>query len=311
MAKAKKSSRIYFTKVIATASGDAFIAGHMQDQGSDPTFTRFMKAGDAGWGHIGDLGAVVYAAVPINVENSPRPWIAIIGQQGPLRLYKPGQQPVDIDVSLKDTTSDIEGMCSASDGLYVCGGQRQVMRYSDDKWHNEDEGLFEKFDGTNDTTLFSIAEVAPGILIAVGSRGFITCREQGAAWKTLDSGTNLYLHCIIPAGDGGAWVSGDGGTLLKIPADMVSIQDCSAPELSRRKFGSLALYKGALYVTAVDSLLVLQPGRPMEKVQGPFKPGSEFHCVSGAGDYLWVTGDEHVYRLGPDGWQYFLCLDNA
>lgn len=305
------NARIYFTKAVATSTGDAFLAGHVQDQGQDPTFTRFAKAGDAGWVHLGDLGAVAYGAIAVPVAQSPRPWIAVLGRDGPLRLYKPGQQPADIDIPRKDKTAVFEGLCAASDGLYVCGGQRQVLRFADDQWQSVDQGLFTKFDGSNDCSLFSIAELAPGRLLVVGSKGFMACRVNGGAWKTLDSGTNLDLHCVLAAGDGSAWVSGDGGTLLKVAADLASVQDCSAPELSRRSFDSLALYQGALYVTAFNELLVWAPGQAPDKVQAPFKAGSEFHSVNAAGDYLWVTGDEHAYRLGPKGWQYFQCPDNV
>lgn len=306
----KKSSRIYFTQAVATASGDAFLAGHMQDQESEPTFTRFFKVGDAGWGHLGDLGAVAYAAVGVPVENAPRPWIAVLGRDGPLRLYKPGQPPVDRDIPNQDKSAWFEGMCPATDGLYVCGGQRQVLRFANDQWQPVDQGLFVKFDGSNDCALFAIAEASPGCLIAVGSGGLITCRAQGGAWKTLDSGTNLDLHCIVPAGDGGAWVGGDGGTLLKIAPDLGSVQDCSVSHVSTRTFDSLALHKGTLYVAAFNAVLMVQPGKALEEVKGPFKKGSEFHAVSAAGDYVWATGDEHAYRLDSDGWKYYQCPDN-
>jgi hypothetical protein len=306
-----KKSKIYFTQVVAIATGDAFLAGHVQEQGSEPTFTRFAKAGDAGWAHLGDLGTVVYATVAIPVAGAPRPWVAALGREGLLRIYKPGQQPVDRDVPLSDKSSYLEGICVASDGIYVCGGQKQVSRLANDQWSSVDQGLFEKYNRKNGSSLYSIAEVSAGVLVAVGTQGLVACRVNDGAWQVLDPGTNVDLHCVIPSDDGGAWIAGDGGTLLKLSADRATWTDHADHGVSTQSFDDLSEHHGTLYITGFDQVLSLAPGATLQVEPVPFSKTIEFHNLSAAGDYLWVTGDEHVHRLGPEGWKYFLCPDNA
>ncbi|MFO0696560.1 MAG: hypothetical protein U0230_23530 [Polyangiales bacterium] len=313
MAKRKskaKSARIYFTQVVSTPSGKAFLAGHMQDQGSEPTFTRFVRADDSGFVHLGDLGAVACAATAIPIEGAPAPGIAVIGRQGPLRIYAPGKPPTDVDVPLRDRTADFLGLCASSDGLLVCGDQRQVLRYADDRWSPIDEGLFEAFDGANPSTLHAIAEVAGGMLVVVGSKGFAARRGSDGAWQRIDVGVAVDLRCVIAPGDGSAWIGGDDGTLLRLDVERGVVTE-RAEKTTSRSFESLALRERTLFVAASEALWARSEGGRLEKVEGPFLEGSEFHAVSAAGPYLWATGDEHAYRLGPDGWKHFLCPDNA
>jgi hypothetical protein len=305
-----RSSKLYFTQVVATPSGDAFLAGNALDQGSEPTFTRFAKAGDSGWVHLGDLGAVVYAATAMPTPDSPRPSVLALGREGPLRIFRPGQPPTDMPVTLKDKSAYFESLCVASDGIYICGGQRQIAHRVSDKWNWVDQGLFTKFDGTNDCSLFSIAELADSVLIVVGTRGFVAVREPAAGWRQLDVGTNVDLHCAIASGDGGAWICGDSGTLIRLTADRQSWVDESDLSLSTHGFDGLALLKGTLYITAFDKVLALERGKHLAAASGPKADGAEFHSISAAGDFLWVTGDERAYRLGPAGWNSFLCPDN-
>ncbi len=129
-----RSSKLYFTQVVATPSGDAFLVGHALEQGSEPTFTRFAKAGDSGWVHLGDLGVVVYAAAATPTPDSPRPSILALGREGPLRVFRPGQAPIDMPVTLKDRSTYFESLCVASDGIYICGGQRQIAHRVSDRW---------------------------------------------------------------------------------------------------------------------------------------------------------------------------------
>lgn len=307
---ATTSSKLYFPHVVATPSGDAFLVGHPVGQGSEPTFTRFAKAGESGWAHLGDLGAVVCAATSMHTPGSPRPSVLALGRDGPLRIFTPGRPPADVAIAPKDR-SYFEGICAASEGVYVCGGQRQIAHWASGNWNWVDEGLFVKFDGTNDCTLLAIADLADGVLLTVGSGGFAALRLRGGAWQVLDTGTNVDLHCLAIAGDGGAWVGGDGGTLLRLHADRQTWSDVSDHTVSTRSFDSLALLDGTLYIAAFDRLLALAPQQRLVQASGPVRAGAEFHSVSAAGSYLWATGDEHVHRFGPDGWRYFLCPDNV
>ncbi|MDE2048703.1 MAG: hypothetical protein KGJ44_09860 [Betaproteobacteria bacterium] len=306
----------YFTTVVALTEGDCFIAGHLTKQASEPNFTRLDMVRGGQWLQLGALKDVLYGATAAPTADHARLSVVALGREGAMRVFRPGQQPAELAVPRKDKTGYLEGLCVASDGaLIVCGSQNEVLRYAGEQWQAIDEGLFEKFNGKNDSALFAIAETRPGTLLAVGSRGLAVSREGGGAWHTLDAPTNLDLHAVLPAGDGGAWVAGDGGTLLRLSPDGTQWQDHSDPDLSTAPFDSLALYKGTLYISAMNQLLSLDTADPqasLQPVAGPFKAGSEFHSVSACGEYLWATGDEHVYRLGPDAqWQYLLCPDNA
>jgi hypothetical protein len=310
-----KKTAMYFTHVAAAVRpGAALLCGHMVDQGSDPSFTRFSQArDDNNWAHVGDLrDDVVYALASAASENLPgKTDFYALGREGVLRLMLAGQPDQDVAIPMRDKTSYLEGLCLASDGLYACGGQKQVLCYSNSFWQPADAGLYEKFDGSNDSALFAMAELSAGVLLAVGTRGLVVRRSGDGAWQTLDAPTNLDLHAVIASGDGGAWIAGDGGTLFLLLAGTDTWEDHANTALSTSTFDGLALHQDALYVTALNRLLRRMPGGKLEQVKGPFKKGSEFHSVSAVGDFLWAVGDEHVYRLGPEGWKYFLCPDNV
>ncbi|MCG3188290.1 MAG: hypothetical protein LKCHEGNO_00262 [Burkholderiaceae bacterium] len=304
-------SKLYFPYVVAAPGGDAFLAGHAADQGTEPTFTRFAKAGDAGWIHLGDLGCVVCAAASMPTHGTPKPTILVLGRDGPLRIYRPGQAPSDVGVAPKDKSSYFEALCIASDGVYVCGGQRQIAHQSNDKWVWVDQGLFERFNGKNDCALFAMSEIADRVLLAVGSRGFVAVRDARGTWAQIDAGTNVDLRCVVAASDGGAWIGGDFGTLLRLGADLSTWTVVTDHSVSTKTFDSLALFGNQLYVTAHDKLLTFTAANGLQVASGPSVAGAEFHSVSSCDEYLWATGDEHAHRLGPDGWKHFLCPDNV
>jgi hypothetical protein len=285
----------------------------MIDQEDEPTFTRFMLArGDNEWGLISDLlGDVAYSllAFPSNIRPGLTDMYAL-GRGGTLRVRLANQADRDLAIPLKETYTYLEGLCVASDGLYVCGGQNQIYRLADERWESTDKGLYEPFAGKPGPALFSIAEVCAGTLVAVGSDGLVVHRQGIGSWERVEVPTNVDLHCVLPDGRGGAWISGDGGALLHHLIGESLLVDHSDREVSADTFDSLALYKGELYVTAMHQLLVLNAKGQLSAVKGPFRTDTEFHSVSASGDYLWATGDEHVYRLGPRGWQYLLCPDN-
>lgn len=309
-----KKSAIYFTRVVAAAGpGTAVLAGHMIEEEDDPSFTRFFLSKlDKGWGLIGDLkGDVVYDLAAVESIQAPgKTDMYALGRGGTLRVRTPPNTIVDHVVPLKVPSAYLEGICLASDAIYVCGGQRQVYRFVGGAWTEWDDGLFVPFAGSTGPTLFALAEVQNGCLLVVGSEGFAALRYGSGPWRVLPCPTNLELHCVVADGDGGAWISGAGGTLLHFRVHDQQWTNRSDPSVSTESFERLALYKGAVYIAAFDAVLTLANDGKLRKVKGPFKRDSEFHCICSAGDYLWVTGDEHVYRLGPAGWEYLQCPDN-
>jgi hypothetical protein len=301
-----KKTAMYFTHVAAAIRpGAAILCGHMIDQESDPTFTRFSQAYDENdWAHIGDLrGDIVYAVTSTASQKvAGKTDFYALGRGGTLRVMLAGQPDKDISIPIKDKSSYLESMCLTPNGLYVCGGQKEVLCYENGVWKNVDENLYEKFNGKNESTLFAITEVHPGTLLAVGTGGFVARRYAP---------TNVDLHAVIPTGDGGAWIAGSGGALFRLVVSKGTWEDHSDATVSTNTFDSLALHRNVLYISAFTQLLQLQPGSKLKEIEGPFKKDSEFHSISAAGDFLWVTGDEHVYRLGPEGWRHFLCPDNV
>lgn len=310
-----KKSAIYFTKVVAAASpGMALLAGHMIDEEDEPTFTRFfLSMLDKGWGLIGDLkGDVVYDLAATESRRTPgKTDMYALGRHGTLRVRMPPGVVNDHVVPLKVPGVYMEGLCVTSDAVYVCGGQRQVYRFADGAWTDWGDGLFVPFGGSVGPTLYAVAEVRQGCLMVVGSDGFAALRQGGGQWSVLTCPTNLDLHSLLPDGEGGVWIGGDGGILLHVRVSDQRWADVSDPSVSTESFERLALYKGEIYVAAFDAVLALADNGMLRRVQAPFKRDSEFHCVCSAGDYLWVTGDEHVYRLGPNGWEYLQCPDNS
>lgn len=311
-----QKTAIYFTHVAAAIRpGFALLCGHMVDEMDEPTFTRFARVGGKNeWAYVlGDLrGDLVYA-----LASRPSPTVSggtdffAIGRSGVLRIALTGKEALDIPVPRKDKSGYLEGLCAASDGSVIaCGSQKEVMRYARGEWISIDEGFFEKFDGGNDSSLFAISEPTPGTLLAVGTRGLVAVRRGGSPWEVLDAPTNVDLLAVVPSEDGGAWIAGDGGMLLRLAADFLQWQDLSDRDMSRARFDSLALHKGVVYVTGMNQLLQLKPGSKLTPIVEPFEPGSEFHSLSAYGDHLWVAGDEHVYCMGPEGWQHMLCPDN-
>ncbi len=305
---------MYFTHVAAAERpGAAILCGHVIEQENSPTFTRFSQAYDENnWLHLGDLrDDIVYAiaSCPSHVVTGKTDFYAL-GREGNIRKMLAGQLDEDIVIPTKEKSSYFEGLCISSTGLYVCGGQKQVLRYTNNVWENFDDDLYEKFDGSNESALFAITEISPGVLLAVGTRGLVARRNINAAWRILDAPANFDLHAAIPTGDGGAWIAGAGGTLFRLAGASDIWEDFSDATVSTNTFDALAVHENALYITALTQLLQLQSDGKLREISGPFKVGSEFHCVSAAGDFLWITGDEHVYRLGPEGWLYFICPDN-
>jgi hypothetical protein len=309
-----KKSAIYFTKVTPAAGpGMAVLSGHMVDEEHDPTFTRFFLSRlDKGWGLIGDLkGDIAYDLAAVESIQFPgKTDMYALGRDGTLRVRVPPNTTTDYQVPLKEPSTYLEGFCIASDALYVCGGQRQVYRFANGGWTDWDEGLYIPFSGIAGPTLFAIVEVQSGVLLVVGSEGFAALRHGIDDWSVLASPTNVDLHCAALDGKGGVWIGGDGGTLLHLQVSGQNWEDKSDPTISGETFERLAVHKGAVYVAGSSDLLVRTQAGKLGKVNGPFQSDSEFHCVCSAGDYLWVTGDEHVYRLGPTGWEYLQCPDN-
>jgi len=307
-------SAIYFTKVAAAAgSGNAVLAGHMIGETNDPTFTRFfLSKSDNKWGLIGDLrGDIVYSLIALpSISVIGKTDMYALGRGGTLRIRKANEPEHDLHVPVKDQTY-LEGMCITSNCLYVCGGQNQVFRYKNKKWSLIGTGLYTPFNGkTVGPTLFSIAQISEGVLLATGSQGQIIRLDADDRWEKIDSGVHVNLHFLLPDGLGGAWIAGDQGTLLHLAANGKKLNSFSNPKISIENFESLALFQGDLYIAANSKLLVLNSSKELMIVNGPFKRDSEFHCVCASDSYLWATGDQNVYRFAPDGWRHLLCPDN-
>jgi len=290
------------------------LCGHMRDQEDDPTFTRLMLVrGNGSWGLFGDFQDIAYGlTVGLSKVVTGRIDLYALGRDGVLCIRLAPSDPVNIQVPVKDRAGYLEGICLASDGVYVCGSQREIQRYANGQWSMEDEGLFvPRTSGAAGPTLFALVETVPGTLLTVGSSGFAARRVNGGNWETLDVPTNMDLYCVMADAEGGAWIGGAGGTLLHLSPDASHWKDFSNPEISVQTFDSMAMYQGHVYVTAMNQLLSLSNDGKLTAVEGPFLKDSEFHAVSASDDCLWVTGDEHVYRYGPEGWEHLLCPDNA
>jgi len=306
-------SSAYFTLMTPAASpGAVILASFMIDQGDEPTFTRmYFVRPDKSWGFTGDIRhdlAHGLAARP-STTNPGLTEIYAIGRDATLWTKLPKQDPIETKAPVREPWMWMENLCLTSDGVYVCGGQRQVYRYADDQWTAQDDGLYiPSVDGQPTCDLRALTQLADGTLLAVGSGGFIAVRTRGAsAWTTIDAPTKADLLCVLPH-ENGAWIAGQNATLVHLAADH-TLADHSDPAISAN-FDALAWHDGHLYITAFDQLLTPGGTGHLAPVDIPLKPDSELHALCTSGDYLYATGDQHVYRLGPTGWTYLLCPQN-
>ncbi|MCL2654030.1 MAG: hypothetical protein FWD63_09625 [Propionibacteriaceae bacterium] len=304
-------SAMYFTLIAPAArAGAVVIAGFMIDQGDEPTFTRIAHVReDKSWGLTGDIRHDVahWMTTRPSTTETGLTEIYAIGRDATLWTKLPKRDPIETIAPLREPWMWLENLCLADDGIYVCGGQNQIYRYADDQWTPQDDGIYvPSVEGQPTCTLFAITQLGDGSLLTVGSAGFIAIRHPGQPWKVLDCPIDTNLRCVLPDATG-AWISGDSGTLLHLEDGTCT--NHSDPDISTGSFDALTWFGGHLYVTAGDKLLRLDDNH-LTVVDVPLKPDSELHALCTSGDYLYATGDEHVYRLGPDGWTYLLCPDN-
>lgn len=312
---AMKPAAAYFTHIAPLlTSGYAIVTGHMIHQGNSPTFTRVSRLCDPdNWGLICDIPEdIIYdLMVTESSDGSGKSVIYLLGRQGLLRILQSGKQPQDLPVLLKEPWAYLESLCVTRTSVYVCGGQNQIYCLQNGVWQSCDDGLYAPFTGQNDMALFGIGELLNGAIMVVGKHGLIAIQHAQQPWQRLNiehPACGDFLS-VLASGDGGAWIGGTHGVLLKYKPDG-HYDDLSNPSLSTDRFESLALYQGKLYIAACHQLLCFSETEGLSSVDIPIDSSHEYHCVRTQGNYLWVTGSTAVLRLGPEGWKRFICPDN-
>jgi hypothetical protein len=306
MSVAQKKSRIYFTRALALPDGAVVLAGHMQEEDDDPTFTRLVLFNKGAWGLLGDMQDVVYALAGKPNPGAARPNLCVMGRLGTYREYVAGSKPVDQRIAWRDVTY-LESLALIDGSLYVCGGQRQVARQSANGWDFVDSGLFEPFTGRLQCALLSIDGFSAQKIISVGLDGAAWLWD-GSRWSALDSPTNVTLNAIKCTSSGDAYICGDGGTLYRLDAALNWI-DLSDRQLSDRPFWDLAIYGDHVYVAAENRLLRTD-GRVLEDVALGLTAEPYLFGLSAGRDRLWCVGDENVYEFDGSSVTVHVCPDN-
>lgn len=311
-----KPAAAYFTHIAPLLTpGYAIVTSHMMHQGNAPTFTRVSRICDPdNWGFICDIpDDLIYdLTVAEATDGTGKSTIYLLGRQGFVRILQSGQPPRDLSIVMKEPWAYLEALCVTRQAVYVCGGQNQIYRLQNGSWQSCDDGLYVPFTGQNDMTLFGICELHNRTLMVVGKHGLIAIQNEQQLWQRLNVepfATGDFLS-VLPDGDGGAWIGGTHGMLLKYDPNGLC-HPLSAPSLSTDRFESLALYQGKLYIAAGHYLLCFSETEGLSSVDMPIDSRDEYHCVKAQGNYLWVTGGTGVLRLGPDGWKRFVCPDNV
>jgi hypothetical protein len=303
---AKKQSRIYFTNALCLPDGAAVLAGHMEAEEDDPTFTRLALLNKGTWGMLGDLPDIVYGLARKPNPSGPRPFLCVMGRDGLFREYVPGGKPIEQQIPKKDVTY-LEDLAWVDGSLYCCGGQRQVYRQVGREWTSMDAGIYEEFSGRLRHSLLSIDGFSERRILAVGMHAE-TWLWDGARWSSLTAPTNVTFNRVkcLPSGD--AYICGDGGSLYRL-TKMADWIDLSNPDVSKKSFWDMAFFQGNVYVAAETDLLRVD-GAALEVVPLGLRRAPYIVALDADENSLWCVGDQNVYEFNGRETTIHICPDN-
>ncbi len=143
--------------------------------------------------------------------------------------------------------------------------------------------------------LFAIAHI-DGVTWIAGDEGYLA-RREGDDWKAMDTGTTESLQALA-AFAGGVIAAGDGGAVVQVEGERVSLRSAGADDL-----GGVAIWRGVAVVAAGDSGL-LELGADGTKV---LREGACERVVADE-KYLVVSSDGELF-VTEDGatWKPLAC----
>ncbi|CAA9198995.1 hypothetical protein FLACOL7796_02517 [Flavobacterium collinsii] len=295
---------MYFTSLVADSANQAFFAGHLYIEGSEPSITRVMIYRDAQWFHLYDLDEIAYTCEGrAPSPGKPRGDLCFLGRRGLFRQNSRGQQPMDS--YLKPKVGYFYCLKEIAGSLYATGTQNQLFRYDGSQWHEQDQGIFAPLVDQVNRTFNALDGFGADDIYAVGFRGQI-CHWDGQHWRELQSPTNLPLNAVLCAPDGQVYISGSGGTLFRGSA-VTGWQDIGENSLSDRTFESLAYFQERLYIAAGQKLLTFD-GVLLQECQIPMTGETPyFVSLDAAPDALWTAGNDCLLCFDGSTWVRHVC----
>lgn len=183
-------------------------------------------------------------------------------------------------------------------GVRAIGGRAHAVGMERQAWRRDDAGLWTAIDAglrlsPGDpavTGLETIDGFGPGELWAAGWHGEVW-RLRDGAWRRITSPTNLILTNLCCAPDGGVYVCGRRGTLLRAEDDRVAYieQDLTADD-----FWGIAWHEETVWLATFHALYRYIPGEGrLVLVDEEDAPDSCYH-LSAADGRLWSFGPFEV-----------------
>lgn len=302
------AKQIYFTKVLALPNAEALVFGHLSAQQDDPSFTRLMLVANAGWKLVGDISEVVYAAARDPRPTGIRPDVCVVGRDGFFRILSGAKAATSGKIDKKDV-SYLEAASYHGQAIYACGGQNQVYRFLDGVWQDCSQSIYEPFAGKLTASLSAMAPGPEGQMLFVGDHGALYLYGSDT-WLRLDAPTNTNLLSAVST-PAGYLVGGARGVCLRVGHDGEPQELRESDEVfGEERLNDMCWYKNACYVAASTKLFRFADEQ-WKDVKIPIDPQVDsVVSVDAHGEYLWVTGGEHVFRFNGADWETLMCPDN-
>jgi hypothetical protein len=188
---------------------------------------------------------------------------------------------------------------------YAVGTHRAVYRReSANTWKVIDRGTFD--DDNLDCGFDAIHGFSDKDIYAAGESGEIW-QYDGARWIQRESGTNVYLHCVVCATDGKVYAAGAEGTILIGRGDQWSLVEDVPQGL---EFWSVEDIQGRIFLAANASLLFeLTHGKLALVDFGECPIPTTAHHLFVVGDSLYSLGSKHLRRFDGSIWHELLTLE--
>jgi len=302
----RKPTALYFTSVVVLADDFPVLGGHLYAEGQEPSITRFLYFHEGKAFFMYDVPGIVYGvATKPKMAGKPRDTFCAMERTGTYREHVSGEKPVDVKLSSPDVIF-LHDLQRIGKRLYACGTQNMVFRQEGDRWVRIDQGMFKPLKGRVTQNLASIDGFSEDDVYGVGMGGAIW-RYHGKAWKKLKSPTNRNLRAVCCASSGDVVVAGAKGRVFRGGAKK-GWTDLSDPGVQDDFIWDIAEFRGKVYLTAHDKLLVIDGGK-LAEVKVPIR-GASFMKLAANENQLWSVGDDCILKFDGKTWTRHVTADN-
>lgn len=304
----RRSTSLYFTKVLALPGRQAIVAGHLVSEKDEPTATIVLRIVGDKWNLVGKIPDIVYSIALDSTNRPGGPCFGVLGREGYFGVFGAGVAELT-DSIIRGHPAYLEGLVCTEGVFFACGAQRQVVCRSMNGWSRVDQDLYVPFDECPAGFLFGISARSPNELFVCGSEGF-AANWNGRVWSKIEIPTNLDLNSVFCASNGETYFSGAGGVIFALRVDG-RIDNLSDSAISNNSLFDICEFKQDVYVAAGDQLLRLSDGQ-LESVLVPRSPNGEVAWVYSvsAEESLWCVGDEYIREFDGVRWIIHECPAN-